>query len=132
MKDITTEEAVKMLNKFITEHKLYNIKQSDGLEHNIEKVLNELEKYKELYISTLGRSLNNSIKQNDKHNNDLEELNEGWKIELNKKDKIIDAMAEVIEECRQNNCLESEDIDLSQIAGVEAIKQYFEEEVKDE
>lgn len=52
--------------------------------------------------------------------------------ELNKKDKIIDAMAEVIEECRQNDCLESEDVDLSQIAGVKAIKQYFEKEVKDE
>jgi hypothetical protein len=52
-------------------------------------VLNELETYKELYISTLGHSLNNSIKQNNKHNNDLEALNKGWKIELEKKDKII-------------------------------------------
>ena len=46
--------------------------------------------------------------------------------ELEKKDKIIDAMVEVIEEC-----IESEDIDLSQIAGVEAIKQYFERRVID-
>ena len=51
--------------------------------------------------------------------------------ELEKKDKIIDAMVEVIEECRQNDCIESEDIDLSQIAGVEAIKQYLERRVID-
>jgi hypothetical protein len=51
--------------------------------------------------------------------------------ELKNKDKIIDAMAQIIEDCRQNDCLESEDIDLSQIAGVKAIKQYFEKEVKD-
>lgn len=38
------KEAIKMLDKFITEHKLYNIKQSDGLEDNIEIVLNLIEK----------------------------------------------------------------------------------------
>lgn len=38
------KEAIKMLDKFITEHKLYNIKQSDGLEDNIKIVLNLIEK----------------------------------------------------------------------------------------
>lgn len=38
------KEAIKMLDKFITEHKLYNIKQSDGLEDNIKIVLYLIEK----------------------------------------------------------------------------------------
>ena len=37
-------EAIEMLDKFITEHKLYNIKQSDGLEDNIKIVLYLIEK----------------------------------------------------------------------------------------
>lgn len=38
------EKAIEMLDKFITEHKLYNIKQSDGLEDNIKIVLYLIEK----------------------------------------------------------------------------------------
>lgn len=38
------KEAIEMLEKFIIEHKLYNIKQSDNLELNIKKVLNLIEK----------------------------------------------------------------------------------------
>ena len=34
------KEAIQMLDKFITEHKLYNIKHSDGLEGNIKIILN--------------------------------------------------------------------------------------------
>ena len=43
------KEAIKMLEKFITEHKLFNIKHINGLEDNIETVLNMLkEKDKEI------------------------------------------------------------------------------------
>ena len=38
------KKATKMLDKFITEHKFYNIKHSDNLEDNIETVLNLIEK----------------------------------------------------------------------------------------
>ena len=38
------KEAIQMLDKFITEHKFYNIKHSDNLEDNIEIVLNLIEK----------------------------------------------------------------------------------------
>lgn len=38
------KRAIEILNKFITEHKLYNIKQSDNLEGNIKIVLNLIEK----------------------------------------------------------------------------------------
>jgi len=46
---MTDEEkkAIKMLDKFITEHKLFNIKQSDGLEEAIETLLTAYEKEKE-------------------------------------------------------------------------------------
>ena len=48
--------------------------------------------------------------------------------EINKLHRAIDRMAEIIEECRQNDCLYSDDIDLSQIAGTKAIKEYFMED----
>ena len=38
------KKAIKMLDKFITEHKFYNIKHSDNLEDNIEIVLNLIDK----------------------------------------------------------------------------------------
>lgn len=38
------KKAIKMLDKFTTEHKFYNIKHSDNLEDNIEVVLNLIEK----------------------------------------------------------------------------------------
>ena len=38
------KKAIQMLDKFITEHKFYNIKHSDNLEDNIEIVLNLIEK----------------------------------------------------------------------------------------
>lgn len=46
--------------------------------------------------------------------------------EINKLNNVIDRMAEVIEECRQNDCIETtDDLDMSEIAGVEKIKEYF-------
>lgn len=43
---LTEEEkrAIEMLNKFITEHELFNIKQSDNLEENIKIIFNLIEK----------------------------------------------------------------------------------------
>lgn len=41
------EKAIQMLEKFIAEHKFYNIKQSDNLEENIETVLDLYKKQKE-------------------------------------------------------------------------------------
>ena len=38
------KKAIQMLDKFITEHKFYNIKHSDNLEDNIEIILNLIEK----------------------------------------------------------------------------------------
>lgn len=41
------EKAIKILDKFTTEHKLFNIKHSDGLEEAIETLLTAYEKEKE-------------------------------------------------------------------------------------
>lgn len=41
------EESKKILDKFVTEHKLFNIKHSDGLEVAIETLLTAYEKEKE-------------------------------------------------------------------------------------
>lgn len=70
----------------------------------IEKLLNmlkekdaEIEKYKNLLASNLARNLNDSIKAKEKANTDLEFLNLGWKTEIEKKDKMIDLMAEELQ-----------------------------------
>lgn len=47
MKENSIEEAKKILEKFITEHKLFNIKYSDGLEESIETLLTAYETEKE-------------------------------------------------------------------------------------
>lgn len=41
------EESIKILKKFTTEHKFFNIKHSDGLEEAIETLLTAYEKEKE-------------------------------------------------------------------------------------
>ena len=51
---------------------------------------------------------------------------------IQKQEKIIDKMAEIIEECRQNGCIESEEVDLGEIAGVQGIIEYFKKEVEKE
>ena len=57
----------------------------------------EIEKYKKLLADNLARELNNSIKAKEKANTDLEFLNLGWKTEIEKKDKMIDLMAEELQ-----------------------------------
>ena len=65
---MTEEEkkAIEMLDKFITEHKLFNIKQSDGLEKNIDIVIN--------LITKLEKE-NEELKKHDYRNIQLEEEN---------------------------------------------------------
>lgn len=145
MKDITIEEAIKMLQQEIdTDKQNLPIAEANEYEEErklmlsrisaTEKVLNELEKYKELYVRTLGHTLNNSIAQSDKLKDDLEALNEGWKIELEKKDKIIDAMAKEIEKfgCISTEVFDSAKECMHMQNCIDCIKQYFERKVKDD
>ena len=57
----------------------------------------EIEKYKKLLADNLARNLNDSIKAKEKADTDLEDLNIGWQLELEKKDKMIDLMAEELQ-----------------------------------
>ena len=97
----------------------------------------EIEKYKKLLADNLARNLNDSIKAKEKADTDLEYLNIGWQLELEKKDKMIDLMAEYISDldidediCKKqsdNNC---DDIN-REVECKECIKQYFERKVED-
>lgn len=97
----------------------------------------EIEKYKKLLADNLARNLNDSIKAKEKADTDLDDLDKGWKVELEKKDKMIDLMAEYISDldidediCKKqsdNNC---DDIN-REVECKECIKQYFEKQVKE-
>lgn len=95
----------------------------------------EIEKYKKLLADNLARNLNDSIKAKEKADTDLDDLDKGWKVELEKKDTMIDLMAEYISDldidediCKKqsdNNC---DDIN-REVECKECIKQYFERKV---
>ena len=95
----------------------------------------EIEKYKKLLADNLARELNNSIKAKEKADTDLEYLNIGWQLELEKKDKMIDLMAEEIKK-RATCPLDDYNYDLDcenkcNNNTKECWKQYFERKAKD-
>lgn len=57
----------------------------------------EIEKYKNLLASNLAKNLNDSIKAKEKANTDLEDLNEGWKLELKKKNEELEMYKDIKE-----------------------------------
>lgn len=86
----------------------------------------EIEKYKKLLADNLAKDLNNSIKAKHKANTDLEFLNLGWKTEIEKKDKMIDLMAEEL----QKHIYVLYDGDT--ITSKKGIIQHYERKVEDE
>lgn len=64
------KKAIEMLNKFITEHKLFNIKQSDNLEENIKIVLNLILKL-QIKIESKTKTIKLAM---DRHNKQAEEI----------------------------------------------------------
>lgn len=144
------EEVINKLRKITNRQILYGnkfgitIEGFRELQEDIETVLNmqkekdaEIEKYKKLLADNLARNLNDSIKAKEKADTDLDDLNKGWQLELEKKDKMIDLMAEYISDldidediCKKqsdNNC---DDIN-REVECKECIKQYFERKAKD-
>ncbi len=158
------EEAINKLRKITNRQILYGnkfgitIEGFRELQEDIETVLNmlkensaeihqkntelaeknaEIEKYKKLLADNLARNLNDSIKAKEKADTDLDDLDKGWKVELEKKDKMIDLMAEYISDldidediCKKqsdNNC---DDIN-REVECKECIKQYFEKQAKE-
>lgn len=75
------EEAIenlkeyKNIQEFITENGSYG--NTNLLNNSIETVLKALE---EIYINSLTKAVNESIKNREKNKEDLDLLNEGWKI----------------------------------------------------
>ena len=64
------EESIKILDKFTTGHKLFNIKHSDGLEEAIETLLTAYEKEKEKNKSKSEKELTKIIKNLEDRLND--------------------------------------------------------------
>lgn len=85
------KKAIEMLDKFIIEHKLYNIKQSDDLENNIKIVLNLLENQQK-EIEEKNIAVNKMSKDISRQ---LEEIDE--------KSTIIMAGAEKVKELEKGN-----------------------------
>ena len=165
------EEAISRLRKITNRQILYGnkfgitIEGFKELQEDLETVLNmlkensaeiqqkntelaeknaEIEKYKKLLADNLAKNLNDSIKAKEKANTDLEFLNLGWKIELEKKDKIIDLILDKLNQGR--NVFENSEIkeiieiyeeikSTSDLRGIElrknCIKQYFERKAEE-
>lgn len=117
------EEAINRLRKITNRQILYGnkcgivIEEFKKLQEDIETVLNmlkensaeiqqknielaeknaEIEKYKKLLADNLAKKLNDSIKAKEKADTDLDDLDKGWKVELEKKDKMIDLLLDFI------------------------------------
>ena len=95
----------------------------------------EIEKYKKLLADNLAKCVNDHIKAKHKADTDLEYLNIGWQLELEKKDKMIDLMAEEMKK-RATCPLDDYNYDLDcenkcNNNTKECWKQYFERKVKD-
>ena len=89
------DKAIERCNKLIeTEHSnwigITNQKAIETVLNMLKEKEAEIEKYKKLLVDNLAKNLNDSIKAKEKANTDLEDLNIGWQLELEKKDKMID------------------------------------------
>lgn len=90
----------------------------------------EIEKYKEMYATSIATRVNEAFKQEYKNNEDLEMLYKGCQIELEKKDKIIDLMAEWFEEWAE--FIDEENYyTIFRKMSKEDIKEYFKKKVED-
>lgn len=140
------EEIINRLSKITNRQILYGnkfgitIEGFKELQEDLETVLNmlkekdtEIEKYKNLLASNLARNLNDSLKAKDKADTDLEYLNIGWQLELEKKDKMIDLTLEFLAE-RDLGYYQKEEG--GEIQGIfrkynkDDWKQYFERKIK--
>lgn len=98
----------------------------------------EIEKYKMLLAESTANRVMTSLKDSKKSKEDLEMLNEGWKIELEQKDKIIDEMAEYINELDIDEDICTKNVINPQLCNEEysnckeCIKEYFKKESEKE
>lgn len=90
--EIIIEELEQLIEKtsFLREEEFYTLFTIHEVQ-NIASLLNmlkekeaEIEKYKKLLTDNLARNLNDSIKAKEKADTDLDDLNKGWQVELEK------------------------------------------------
>ena len=93
------EEAIGYLKESVLIYKNTIPKISES----IETVLNmlkekdaEIEKLEQTLAGNIARNVTSSMKESAKSKEDLEMLNAGWQIELEKKDKIIDLIINAV------------------------------------
>ena len=72
----------------------------------------EIEELKQALARNIAKNFTSSMKESEKSKEDLEMLNRGWQIELERKDKIIDLIARAFKQ--------------DDVRSVEEIKKYFE------
>ncbi len=128
---ITNQKAIKTVLNMLKENSAeIHQKNTELAEKNA-----EIEKYKKLLADNLAKCVNDHIKAKHKADTDLEYLNIGWQLELEKKDKMIDLMAEEMKK-RATCPLDDYNYDLDcenkcNNNTKECWKQYFERKVKD-
>ena len=109
------EESIEYLNESILIYKNTIPKISQAIEtvlNMLKEKDSEIERLEQTLARNIARNVTSSMKKSAKSKEDLEMLNAGWQIELEKKDKIIDLMARAFKQ--------------DDIRTVEEIKQYFE------
>ena len=109
--------------------------------NNIETVLNmlkekdkEIEELKQALARNIAKNFTSSMKELAKAKQDLEMLNKGWQIELEKKDNIIDLMVKAMDKIQDPQVCKYCDNKVNLNYGYcvdagkckEGIKQYFE------
>ena len=94
----------------------------------------EIEELKQALARNIAKNFTSSIKESAKSKEDLEMLNKGWQMELEKKDKIIDRMSITIiqkdigkDYCEFNKSCEKCEDGSRDLKCKDCIKQYFKE-----
>ena len=110
------EEATYLREEsYMLETALNILKEKDG----------EIEKLEQALARNIAKNFTSSMKESVKSKEDLEMLDKGWQIELEKKDKVINLMAEIFYKKFKAELLLEYGFE-----DEEQLKQYFERKVK--
>ena len=93
------EESIEYLNESILIYKNTIPKISQAIEtvlNMIKEKDSEIERLEQTLARNIARNVTSSMKESAKSKEDLEMLNAGWQIELEKKDKIIDLIINAV------------------------------------
>ena len=139
-------EKQKEMNKLINNVKSYKgqIKKLEHTNKSYKGIINkkdkEIEELKQALARNIAKNFTSSMKESAKSKEDLEMLNKGWQIELEKKNKQIDLMAKAMDKIQDPQVCKYCDNNINSNHGYcvdagkckEGIKQYFERKVRDE